>query len=114
MVDRYTAVLDTVFAAVSDRTRRRFVARLSRGEATISELAAPLDMSLQNASKHVRVLEDAGLVNRRKRGREQVVRLNAKPLAAAAGWLEDYRAFWNDALDRLAEHVEKPKAKEKR
>lgn len=106
MVDLQSAQLNAVFAAVADPTRRRFLSRLTRSEATISELAAPLTMTLEAASKHVRVLERAGLVRRHRAGRSHVVRLNAAPLAAASDWLNHYRAFWTDKLAALAAYVE--------
>ena len=111
MVERHARSLDRVFAAVSDRTRRSLLLRLSRREATISELARPLAMSLEGVSKHVRVLKRAGLVQTRRAGRAHVVRLNARPMADAAAWLERYRVFWAGALDDLAAYVESPESK---
>ncbi len=106
MVDLSPA-LDHTFAALADPTRRAILARLSRGEATISELADPFSMSLQAVSKHLAVLEQAGLVDVEKRGRSRHTSLRPQPLAAAATWLEHYRVFWEGKLDALAAYVEK-------
>ena len=113
MVERHSRSLDRVFSAVSDRTRRSLLQRLARKEATISELARPLAMSLEGVSKHVRVLKQAGLVQTRRDGRSHVVRLNAKPMADAVAWMELYRTFWSSALDDLAAYVESTDSKSK-
>ena len=94
---------DLVFHALGDPTRRLMVERLSSRELTISELAEPLAMSLAGASKHVGVLERAGLVTRTKRGRERVCTLQPQPLLAARDWVERYSQFWNARLDALDE-----------
>lgn len=101
--------LDGVFAALSDPTRRAIVARLTLGEATVGELAEPFPMSLPAVSKHVTVLERAGLVRRERRGRHQYCRLRAQNLSAAAGWLDRHRRFWSSRLAELAEHVREEK-----
>lgn len=101
MVEQGTAVLDGVFRALADPTRRAMLHALVPGERTIGELAAPFDMTFAAASKHVRVLEGAGLVQRRVHGRSHYCRLHAKPLAAADTWLRFYERFWNERLDRL-------------
>jgi DNA-binding transcriptional ArsR family regulator len=112
MVERLTApppnvdpaVLDGVFRALGDRTRRDMLRRLAAGERTISELAEPLDMSFAAASKHVRVLERAGLVHRNVRGRTHHCRLETARLAEAQQWLGFYQRFWMDrfaALDQV-------------
>ena len=93
--------LSVVFAALADPTRRAVVGRLSQGEATVSELAAPHGMSLPAVSKHVGVLVGAGLVERRKEGRRVVCSLTAAPLVEAAAWLTDVTTYWEGALDRL-------------
>lgn len=93
------AVLDEIFRALGDGTRRDMLRRLAAGERTIGDLAAPYDMSFEAASKHVRVLEKAGLVSRHVRGRNHYCRLDATRLAEADRWLSFYRHFW---LDRLA------------
>lgn len=106
MVDQTETRVDTLFTALGDRTRRGFLRRLSRSDATISELAEPEPMSLQAVSKHLRVLEEAGLVQIHKRGRERHVSLDARPLRDLAEWVAFYRAFWEDKLDALAAYVE--------
>jgi DNA-binding transcriptional ArsR family regulator len=93
--------LDGVFHALASPTRRRMLTRLARGSATVGALAAPLRMSLPAASKHVRVLEAAGLLRRTVRGREHHCRLTAAPLHTAAEWLAHYRRFWDARLDAL-------------
>ena len=98
--------LDLVFSALGDRTRRRLIARLAREPATITELASPFEMSLPAVSKHVRVLERAGLVRRAIDGRIHRCSLDARRLRDATTWLEEYRAFWDDTLARLAAFVE--------
>lgn len=97
--------LDQTFAALSDATRRAIVARLAEGEAPLSVLADPFDMSLTAVSKHVRVLSDAGLVAVEKRGRTRHCRLQAAPMKDAAEWLAFYRRFWEDQFDALARHL---------
>jgi DNA-binding transcriptional ArsR family regulator len=99
MVER----LDITFAALADPTRRAMLASLSGGERSIGELAAPHAMSFAGASKHVRALERAGLVERRKAGRQQLCRLKAEPLREAEAWLRQWEKFWNERLDILAE-----------
>src|SRR5262245_60275300 len=98
------ARLNTTFAALADPTRRAILARLAMGEASVMELAAPFDMSQPAISKHLKVLEKAGLVTRGSDGARRPVRLEAKPMAEATAWLEAYRKFWErryDALDAL-------------
>ncbi len=99
MVDQET--LDITFAALADPTRRAMLARLSEGEATVSDLAKPLSMSLAGASKHIQVLERAGLVSRRRDGRQHFLALEARRLRKAHAWLQHYAAFWTQALDAL-------------
>lgn len=94
-------VLDATLSALAHPTRRRIVDRLSEGEATVSELAEPFDVSLPAVSKHLTVLEEAGLVARTRRGRRHVLRLRAGPLGATAAWLETTRRTWEARLDRL-------------
>src|SRR3954465_13915565 len=93
--------LDTTFHALADPTRRGMLATLALGEKSIGELAQPFAMSFAGAAKHVKVLEGAGLVARRKVGRTQLCRLNAAPLAEAEDWLRQWEQFWNTKLDRL-------------
>jgi DNA-binding transcriptional ArsR family regulator len=98
--------LDAVFAALSHPIRRSIIERLSAGECTVSDLAEPHDVSLPAISKHLRVLEEAGLLEQTPDGRVRRCSLNAAPLSAAFGWIVQYRLFWEDALDALARHVE--------
>lgn len=93
--------LDLAFAALADPTRRRIVARLTRGELRVTDLAQPFAMSLNAVSKHVKVLEGAGLVRRRREGREHYLRLRAAPLREVARWTSQYERFWNQRLDAL-------------
>jgi DNA-binding transcriptional ArsR family regulator len=103
--------LDTVFHALADPTRRGMLASLALGEKSIGELAEPYKMSLAGASKHVKVLEDAGLLARRKIGRTHLIRLEAKPLEEAERWLRQWERFWNVRLDRLEALIETDKDK---
>ncbi len=96
-----SAQLDAVFHALSDPTRRAMLGQLAEGELTIGELATPFDMSLAGASKHVKVLEHAGLVTRMVRGRTHFCRLRAARLAQADAWLKRYETFWTENLDTL-------------
>jgi DNA-binding transcriptional ArsR family regulator len=105
MVERQS-VLDRAFGALADPTRRAILTRLRRGSATVSEVAAPFEMSLYGVSKHVRVLERAGLVRREVHGREHHLHLETAPLAKAAAFTDRYRAFWEARIDALAQHVE--------
>ena len=89
------------FAALADPTRRGMLAALARGEASIGQLAEPYAMSFAGAAKHVGVLERAGLIERRKAGRQQLCRLKAGPLGEAEAWLRQWERFWNSSLDRL-------------
>lgn len=98
--------LDQTFAALSDRTRRAILTRLASGDASLSDLAAPFDMSQTAVSKHVRVLSEAGLVTVRKEGRTRYCTLEAAPMQDAATWLAAYRAFWTDQFDALSKHLE--------
>src|ERR671914_1563677 len=97
------AQLDLTFAALADPTRRAILARLAEGEATVNELVAPFALTQPTISKHLKVLERAGLVSRGRSAQFRPVRLNAGPLAAAAQWLGDYRGFWEASLDQLEE-----------
>jgi DNA-binding transcriptional ArsR family regulator len=102
MVKYFAPELDATFAALSDATRRGILARLAQGEASVSDLAAPYDISLPAVSKHLRVLERAKLVARRKEGRVNRCRLAAAPMKDAAEWIERYRQFWEEQFDALA------------
>jgi DNA-binding transcriptional ArsR family regulator len=107
MVKYSTSRLDRTFAALADPTRRRILAHLCRGDKRVTHLARPHDMSLPAVSKHLRVLEKAGLLRRRRYGRVHEMQLDAKPLKQAAAWVEEYRKFWEGSLDRLAEFLER-------
>ena len=100
-----TATLDRVFSAVSDPTRRAILARLADSDARVTDLAGDFPISLNSTSKHIRVLEGAGLVRRDVRGREHILSLEAEPLAEAAEWIEHYRRFWSDQLASLDRFV---------
>ena len=95
------AQLDNTLIALADPTRRAILARLSRGEARVTDLAAPFDISLNSVSKHIRMLERADLVRRRRAGREHLLTLNPQPLDAAQAWIETQRALWTQRLDAL-------------
>ena len=94
-------VLDKTFAALADPTRRAILARLAQGEATVTELAQPFSMSQPAISKHLKVLEQAGLIARGRDAQKRPCRIEAKPLAEANEWLERYRQFWEGNFDRL-------------
>lgn len=113
MVDDSSGRLSAVFRALADPTRRAMLKRLAQGERTIGELAEPFDMSLEAASKHVRVLEGAGLVRRTVQGRTHRCRLDARPLHAGMEWIRHYEQFWNARLDAL-ESLLKAKPRSKR
>src|SRR6202045_1893999 len=107
MVKYSPATLNRTFAALADPTRRRILAHLARGDQRVTQLARPHHMSLPAVSKHLRVLEKAGLLRRRRYGRVHEMQLEAKPLKEAAQWVEEYRKFWEGSLDRLAKYLEK-------
>lgn len=106
--------LDRVFAALADPTRRAILARLAAGEATVNELVTPFALSQPTISKHLKVLEGAGLVSRGRSAQTRPVRLNAAPLAGAARWIGDYRRFWEESLDQLDTYVKALQRKEMR
>lgn len=105
--------LDMTFHALADPTRRGMLASLALGEKSIGELAQPFAMSFAGASKHVKVLEDAGLVSRRRQGRVHWCSLNPEPLGEADRWLRQWEQFWSVRLDRLQALVEREKGKDK-
>ena len=105
MVEYQTQDLDVVFGALADPTRRAILQRLTKGNALVTELAEPFEMSLAAVSKHVQVLERAGLVYRQVIGREHHCALNPKPMQSASDWLEHYRAFWETRLDALEQFI---------
>jgi DNA-binding transcriptional ArsR family regulator len=114
MVNSRQPVLDKTFAALADPTRRAILVRLQRGETTVGELAAPFRMSLPAVSKHLTVLERAGLIERRREGRMQHCRLRARPMSEAEEWLERFRRFWEGSLDALEAYLEEEEKQEKR
>jgi DNA-binding transcriptional ArsR family regulator len=99
-----TARLDAVFAALADPTRRAIIERLSRSEARVTELAEPFDMSLNAVSKHIRVLEASGVVERHRKGRDHILSINTRSLDEVEGWIERTRRFWEGRLDAM-EHL---------
>lgn len=106
MVKYQSDSLNEIFGALADPTRRAILARLALGEISVGELAEPFEMSLPAVSKHLNVLEAAGLVQREKHGRLRRCKLDGRPLEAAAGWIEDYGRFWEAQLDSLARYLE--------
>ncbi len=97
--------LSTTFAALADPTRRAMLARLAQGEATVTELAAPFDMSLPGISKHLRVLQRAGLIEQGRQAQWRPCRLSPEPLREVAGWVEQYRRHWEESFDRLGDYL---------
>ena len=106
MVKYRSQELDAVFAALADPTRRKILERLSAGNVRATDLAKPFSISLPAVSKHLRVLEEAGLLCRRRSGREHRFDLKPAPFRAASEWIEQYRKFWEGSLDALAEYLE--------
>jgi DNA-binding transcriptional ArsR family regulator len=98
--------LSRTFSALADPTRRAILARLSEGEATVNELAEPFPITVQAVSKHLKVLERAGLISRGRSAQLRPSRLQGNALKEASDWLADYRGFWEGSLDRLAEHLQ--------
>jgi DNA-binding transcriptional ArsR family regulator len=108
MVNNSPEHLDRVFSALADPTRRAILERLSRSEASVTELAAPFEMSLPAISKHLRILEHAGLIVRERQGRIHHMRLSAAAMKDAAEWIAHYRRFWDDQFDNLAAYLGSP------
>ena len=104
--------LSTTFAALADPTRRAILARLALGETNVSELAEPFQMSMPAVSKHLKVLERAGLIARGREAQWRPCRLNASPLKQAASWIEEYRRFWAPYIDALERHLDRMKLAE--
>ncbi len=109
-----TDALSTTFSALADPTRRAILARLSRGPGSVTELAEPFDMSLPAVTKHLKVLEKAGLITKGREAQWRPCRLEARPLREVSDWLEQYRRFWEARLDRLEDylrdlHAQEPK-----
>ncbi len=113
MEGRISQPLDATFAALADPTRRAILARLAQGEASVMELAGPFDMSQPAISKHLQVLERAGLISRSRDRQRRPCRLEAKPLAEANQWLERYRRIWESNFERLDALLEEMKSKKK-
>jgi DNA-binding transcriptional ArsR family regulator len=114
MVEERDTRLDAVFHALADPTRRAMLRQLASGERTVGDLAAPHPMSLAAASKHVRVLEDAGLVRREIRGRIHLCRLDPRPMHAGQEWIRHFERFWTERLDALEAILEAEDEKEER
>jgi DNA-binding transcriptional ArsR family regulator len=106
--------LTTTFAALADPTRRAILARLASGEASVTELAEPFAMSMPAVSKHLKVLERAGLIARGREAQWRPCRLDAAPLQNVASWVEDYRHFWEQSFNRLDDYLRELKNKEKK
>lgn len=104
--------LSLIFAALADPTRRAILARLSDGEATVTELAEPFAISLPAISRHLKVLERAGLISRSRTAQWRSSRLEAEPLREATEWMDRYRAFWDASLDRLDDHLQRMKVRD--
>jgi len=102
--------LDATFAALADPTRRAILARLALGETSVNELAEPFEMSLPAVSKHLKVLEHAGLISRSREAQWRPCKLEAAPLREAFGWIEHYKKFWEESFDRLDEYLRKLQA----
>jgi DNA-binding transcriptional ArsR family regulator len=107
-------VLDVRFAALADPTRRAILARLARGEATVTELAAPFTMTQPAITKHLKVLERAGLISRGRDAQRRPCRLRGEAIKDVAEWTEEYRQFWDESYDRLDEYLEELKRKERK
>jgi DNA-binding transcriptional ArsR family regulator len=105
--------LSTTFAALADPTRRAILARLANGESTVNELAKPFAMSLPAVSRHLKVLEHAGLISRGRDAQWRPARLETAPLAQASGWIDKYRRFWDESFDRLDGYILKLQRTEK-
>jgi len=106
--------LSATFGALADPTRRAILARLSEGVTSVTELAAPFAMSMPAVTKHLKVLERAGLVERSRRAQWRPCKLRAKPLEAATGWIAQYRKFWEESFDRLEAYLREEQEKEKK
>ena len=105
--------LTATFSALADPTRRAILARLALGETSVTDLAAPFEMSMPAISKHLKVLEHAGLITRGREAQWRPCRLEARPLREVSDWVEDYRRFWEQSLDRLEDYLRELQAKGK-
>ncbi|MDQ3694903.1 MAG: metalloregulator ArsR/SmtB family transcription factor [Chloroflexota bacterium] len=106
--------LSATFAALADPTRRAILARLARGEATVTELAAPFDLSLPTISKHLKVLHQAGLISQGRQAQWRPCRLETAPLREVDAWMDEYRQIWEERFDRLDEYLRQLKQEERR
>lgn len=109
-----TDALSQTFAALADPTRRAILGRLAAGEATVTELAQPFDMSLPAVTKHLKVLQRAGLITQGRQAQWRPCKLEAQPLRDVAGWVEQYRQFWEQSFDRLDQYLQQVQAREKK
>jgi DNA-binding transcriptional ArsR family regulator len=109
-----TDPISSTFSALADPTRRAILARLALGETSVTELAAPFEMSMPAVSKHLRVLENAGLIARGREAQWRPCSLKPEPLRQAYGWLDEYRSFWEESFDRLDEYLQRLQAEQKR
>ena len=114
MVKYASRRLDRTFSALADPTRRRILEHLTRGDRCVTDLARPYSMSLPAVSKHLRILEAAGLIRRRRSGRVHSLKLEAAPMKHAQHWIEAYRRFWEDSLDRLDDYLKQLQAGEEK
>ena len=105
--------LSVIFAALADPTRRAILAHLAKGEASVTELAKPFEMSLPAISKHLKVLERAGLITRSREAQLRPCQIEAQPIKDAADWIEQYRQFWEESLDRLDDYLHELQTQEK-
>lgn len=109
-----TDQLSTIFAALADPTRRAILARLASGEASVKELAEPFEMTLPAVTKHLKVLEQAGLITRSRHAQWRPCRLEAKPLHDIADWVEQYREFWDESMNRLEDYLREIQTQEQK
>ena len=114
MVEYSSKLLDRTFGALANPTRRRILQSLAQGDRCVTDLARPHAMSLPAVSKHLRVLENAGLIRRRRCGRMHRLKLEAAPMKQASQWMDEYRQFWEQRLDRLDEYLQELHSKEKK
>jgi DNA-binding transcriptional ArsR family regulator len=108
-----TDAMSSTFSALADPTRRAILARLALGETSVTELAAPFEMSMPAVSKHLKVLEHAGLISRGREAQWRPCKLKPEPLQQAYGWLEEYRRYWEESFDRLDEYLKRLQTEEK-
>jgi DNA-binding transcriptional ArsR family regulator len=106
--------ISSTFSALADPTRRAILARLALGETSVTELSSPFEMSMPAISRHLKVLEKAGLIARGREAQWRPCKLKAEPLKQAADWLDEYRRFWDESFDRLGEYLQELQAKEKK